>query len=609
MSRAYCQMHLKHCLFCLFLYLPMPLKAQEYAYSSQWLSMMHYQRYWLGYKGTIASSNFYVSEQGRTNPQNELQANIALFNSDDNQRKCQFPARYKLLKQHGFIKKDFPYCSEYEKFKQDLQPAGVTLIFTDAYMNNASSLFGHTLLRIDTRRKGTQLLAHGVNYGAFTQGYENNLLYPLFGLAGFYAAGFTTKPYYEIINTYNNIENRDIWEYNLNLTDKELDMLIAHIWEVGQSSTPYYFFSLNCSYMLMEVLDAVRPELSLAKEFPLHTIPLDTIKQVNKRNDFVKSVNYRPSRQRKIKHRISQMTDLQYQAFLQAVKHNKIMLQELPDDQKADVIETAYQYIQYQYIAKKTDLKEYRQKSFNLLQERRQISEGQKFNNAIKGENPADAHDSALISFGIGQRNGHAFQQLSFKPAYHDLTDRNYGFLPGSAIDFMNVSVRHYDHKDRYVLQNLEILKLSSLSPITDIFKSPSYQIDVNIQRITHFPTDKEGYALKGSVAGGGTLQPMRGLNFYTLGLFETAYGGFLPQNQWQGIGLTGGVLWDSDSFSLQSELKKVWATSKIGANFSWNNNFNYYLTSQIALSLSYKYIYNASYTQDETLISIKKHF
>ena len=92
-------------------------------------------------------------------------------------------------------------------------------------MNNPSSLFGHTLLRIDTARKGTQLLAHGANYGAYTDG-ENSVLFAVYGLTGGYYGGWTVKPYYDIINTYNNIENRDIWELNLDLTPQEIDMFV-----------------------------------------------------------------------------------------------------------------------------------------------------------------------------------------------------------------------------------------------------------------------------------------------------------------------------------------------------------------------------------------------
>ena len=75
------------------------------------------------------------------------------------------------------------------------RPKAVTMLFTNAYMSNPSSLFGHTLFRIDTKRKGTQLLAHGANFGADT-GDETGVLYALKGLWGGYYGTFGIKPYY-----------------------------------------------------------------------------------------------------------------------------------------------------------------------------------------------------------------------------------------------------------------------------------------------------------------------------------------------------------------------------------------------------------------------------
>ena len=283
--------------------------AENPAYSPEWLALGHYRPQGSRqYESTIDSDNFFLAPDGKINPESELAATRALFDSKDEKR-CLFPGRYLYLKKYSLTTADFPKCKEFEQFQKDLQPSGVTLLFTDAYMNNPSSLFGHTLLRIDTARKGTQLLAHGANYGAFTEGMENSVLFAMLGLTGGYYGGFTVKPYYDVINTYNNIENRDIWELNLDLTPEELDLFVAHLWEVGHAQSRYYFFTRNCSYMLMETLDAVRPSLKLADAFPVQTIPLDTIKAVYSRPGLVKSINYRPSRQAKIRHRYKQMND------------------------------------------------------------------------------------------------------------------------------------------------------------------------------------------------------------------------------------------------------------------------------------------------------------
>ena len=157
----------------------------------QWLALVHYRPgVFSGCRGTIDSEDFYLAENGRTDPAAELEATVRLFaQGDDKDKICRFPARYIFLKNKGMVDKIDVKCEEFDRFKKDLRPAGATLLFTDAYMNNPSSLFGHTLLRIDTARKGTQLLAHGVSYGAFTKGAEGTLLYAVKGLAGGYYGG------------------------------------------------------------------------------------------------------------------------------------------------------------------------------------------------------------------------------------------------------------------------------------------------------------------------------------------------------------------------------------------------------------------------------------
>lgn len=67
--------------------------------------------------------------------------------------------------------------------------------------------------------------------------------------------------------------------------------------------------------MLMEALDAVRPSLRLADDFPMQTIPLDTVKAVNARPGLVKAVHYRPSRQSRLNDQYRQMTVAQKKAF------------------------------------------------------------------------------------------------------------------------------------------------------------------------------------------------------------------------------------------------------------------------------------------------------
>lgn len=599
-------------LFCFFFALPLSAaEISDVAQSKAWLALVHYQKtFFGGKKGIIGSENFYLSPEGRHNPQAELEATIALFEGDDEEKQCLFPARYFFLKKQGLVKADFPHCVEYEQFQADLQPSGITFLFTDAYMNNSSSLFGHTLLRVDTKRKGTQLLAHGVNYGAFTKGYENSFLYAIYGLTGMYPGGLTTKPYYDVINTYNNIENRDIWEYQLDLTQEELDFFVAHIWEIGQTQTPYYFFTQNCSYMLMELFDAVRPSLDLRADFPVQTIPLDTIKAVGVREGVVRQTNYRPSRRRKIKHRLTQMNKAQRQALYEALQTEDWAINALSDDEKADVLETAYQYVQYQYIAEDIDLKDYRRKSFGLLKARNQTRAGQKFATLQEGKDPMSAHDAALVAFGLGTQNGDVFEQISLRPAYHSLTDNPFGYLPGAAINFLNLTMRHQDRHDRFYLQKLDVLQLASFSPIDTLFQAPTYRIDLNVSRELKPKTLDPYYALNGSVSGGGTLALSEPLWLYALSSVDGAYGGALARNQCSGVGLSLGALYTGEHVSAQAEVKKIFATSTPGNKFIYQLMLDYHISRNTALETSFQYVqYEHGKNITEPILSLKKFF
>ena len=106
------------------------LAGGRIAYSDEWLALGHYRPQGGGqYESTIDSEDFFLAPDGKTNPESELAATAALFDGDDNKR-CLFPARYLFLKTKGLISADFPQCAEYKQFQKDLQPSGVTLLFT-----------------------------------------------------------------------------------------------------------------------------------------------------------------------------------------------------------------------------------------------------------------------------------------------------------------------------------------------------------------------------------------------------------------------------------------------------------------------------------------------
>ncbi|MBU1659806.1 DUF4105 domain-containing protein, partial [bacterium] len=201
----------------------------------------------------IDDSRFFFAVDGKTNAKNELFATLDAFfeeqNSEDNSSLCRFPARAAWLQEKLNIH-DFPHadCREYDKTLHRLNPQSATLVFPSAHINSPASMFGHTFLRINSAYK-SKLLSYAVNYAADANPDDTNAaLFAVKGLFGGYFGKYSLLPYYDKLKEYRDTEQRDIWEYDLDLDEKEVLNMVRHIWELNGTQSRYYFFTENCSY-------------------------------------------------------------------------------------------------------------------------------------------------------------------------------------------------------------------------------------------------------------------------------------------------------------------------------------------------------------------------
>ncbi len=597
--RLFCIMRRILLLFLLCLTVGRAALADDFSLSGAWLKLLHYQGEDGKYLSLVENQEFFISPEGRGNPQAEYQAAVEAFNRPHDKRKCDFPARFMILQKKRKVKGTLADCEDYQKFLADVQPKAVTMLFTNAYMSNPSSLFGHTLFRIDTKRKGTQLLAHGVNFGADT-GDESGVMYALKGLWGGYYGTFGIKPYYDVINLYNNIENRDIWEYPLNLSEDELALFTAHMWEMKQAKIRYYYLNKNCSYVLLSVLEAVKPELDLTGNFVWHAIPLSTLKVVNEVPDLVNGADYRPSRQSKLRYRAKQMNERQREAFRKFMKHDAAGFDGLDDEEKADVLETAYQYVQYRYVEGKLELGDYRKQSFNLLRERSRIANQRQYFDELKeGENPAEAHKAAQANMLFGVRNGEAFQEISFKPAYTSLTDDSYGMLKGAEISLLETKLRHYDSRDKLVLEEFNLLNIKSLAPTDMMFSPFSYEISAAVKRVFGAERGEEHPAAVLKAGTGQSLALTENTFLYALAIPNAAYGGGLEDNGYAGMAFKGGVYYNGGKFRLNLSAEQNFTTGRTARGQTYEFEAAYGISRDVSLYAKVR-LFHAAYHNDE---------
>jgi hypothetical protein len=131
-------------------------------------------------------------------------------------------------------------------------------------------------------------------------GDDNILVQVPKGLFGFYKGAFTAMPYYVKVKAYNNAENRDLFEYKLNFTQTETRKLILHLWELNRANMDYVFAKRNCSYEILALIEAARPDWVLTEKLIMTAAPINTVRVLRDNTGALKDVQVRPSLKEKL---------------------------------------------------------------------------------------------------------------------------------------------------------------------------------------------------------------------------------------------------------------------------------------------------------------------
>ncbi|MDM1019652.1 DUF4105 domain-containing protein [Acinetobacter sp. VNK23] len=431
-------------------------------------------------KSEVVYKGYFYAEDGQTNLKHELQADIqALFiSAPDNQSiRCKFPARSRwLIQQLRIDPQQLPvaHCPEFDQWMNQIKPHKATLIYATDFMGNPSSMFGHTLLRLDPKdQKQLNLVSYAVNYAATVSG-EDNWSYAWKGLTGQYPGEYSLMPYYRKVKEYGDFESRDLWEYELNLTPDETRFLVEHIWEMQHVSFPYYFASDNCAYRLLGLIDLVRPSLNLKKQFNYAAIPIETLKAVDQQN-LVKDVVYRPALETQLLSQAKQhgtaLAKVAHKiAFLPAEQVSAALNPYSVQDQ-AKILEMAYDDLYLQYISRKVDADFAQPQLRQLLAERSQIDVDKQRHEPVRPRmQPVEGHHARNVSVNAGEVQGKSFVEIGHRQAYHDLIDPQGGYRLGTQLLFLDGGLQYRD--DQLKLEHLDLLSVNSYNPIQP-FKSP----------------------------------------------------------------------------------------------------------------------------------------
>jgi hypothetical protein len=417
-------------------------RQENLARDPYWRRLLHYSRNLLGiYQSEIDDPSFFLSKVGRRDPGAELEATLRAFfdppPTDPNAQppQCRFPARWAWLKERLALDGKNPpemSCPRFEQWRAKLDTESLTMVFAFAYMNNPASMYGHTFVRLNAKGRTSRepLLDYIVNFAADLEG-DNGFLFAMKGLLGGYHGRFSTFPYYMKVQEYNNLESRDLWEYDLRFSAHSVERFIRHLWEMGNVRMPYFFFNKNCSYYLLPVMDVMEPsEKDLSRQFLMKAIPIDTVRAVIRRPGVLQGVFRRPSHASLMIERRRRLSPDEIRLAERVAKDPAAVarkdLSAFPPERQAMLLDSAYDLFRYRVGFKRDQPKEVQEIERQLLLLRNQVSLSQSKPSASLGVIPADAgiHHHGMVGPPLpplpvsGRRQGPSAKRSAFGRSY-----------------------------------------------------------------------------------------------------------------------------------------------------------------------------------------------
>jgi len=628
--------------FLVSLFAPVPSDAQQFdpepylrqlidqaerdklAEQREWHLLLHYRKgIFGGYESEQDDPGFFMSPHGKTDPSAELAATLAQFFSAEligrsrQPAQCAFIARYHWLKEQlRFDPTRVPplACERFERWYADFEAEAISLIFPSAFLNNPASMFGHTLFRVDQKgqTEQTRILAYSINFAAEVPGGAG-LAYPLRGIFGSYKGYFSTIPYYLNVQKYRDIENRDIWEYRLNLTERQLRRFLMHAWELGNAYFDYYFFKENCSYHILALLDYADPDLYLTDQFLFWTVPADTVRLIVSKPHLISQITYRPSRGTVIKRKREFLSpeerDLAHRLTQDPAELDSPLFTRLNLPRQAFVLDLASDYLRYRIDTANSPKPEWKDRNRDVLKVRSQLRiPSEEFTVRPFAKQPELGHKMHRVAIGGGWRNNDTFEEATFRGGYHDLLDPEVGYTPDAQIEMASITVRHYNRADQTRVERATLLNLLSLSPIDSVFHAPSWKLNVGMNTIRHRDCQlcSNGFVNSG-IGGAKELRLLKREVLFAFAEVEANVSGAYDEMHRIGGGGTVGML---------ADITDRWKMMATGSYLRFplgdkSDDFRWYVGSRFTLARNWavRLEYNHRSHDNDVLFSVQAYF
>jgi hypothetical protein len=443
-------------------------KMQKLSDSYSWKHLIHFEENILSSKSSITDSDFFIASNGSRSPQAEIESTLSdFFNNPSSQ--CRFPAR-KLWLEHSIPNLKFPnyQCQEYLNYIQSFKSSSVSLIYASGYLGNPASMYGHVFLKFSPENEESELLDNTFSFGAQTNS-DNKIAYIYKGITGGYQGRFANQKFHHQSLRYNQTELRDLWEYKLSLTPFQIELLLAHLWELDKTDITYYFFRENCAYQIANLLNVVI-EPSLLPEKKAWVMPFDIVAMLNKdsASSYIDKVIYHSSRQEDLNSHFQQLNDEEKEIVFYIIERPSsqtlTMLNKLQQKEQKRIIDTLYDYYSYLKVKNDTLTAEQIEKRKLILTARFGLPSGESKWNSMEHVPPHRGQNTTLLQVSpfYNSTLGSGIE-LRIRANYYDLLSVNAARVPFSELSSFDLTL-YKTTAEELSIRQFDLLKITNLN-------------------------------------------------------------------------------------------------------------------------------------------------
>ncbi|WP_404400167.1 DUF4105 domain-containing protein [Idiomarina seosinensis] len=433
----------------------------QLAQSWQWKKVLQYNE--KGYS-EVKQGNFFFSLNGHQDPAAELRQTLSAFKSGKTAI-CRFPARHMLTTKAGLTEAfNYTECNDFITWQQSRFVDKAALVFADGYLKNPASFHGHLFITLSGEQSSSGLLDNSLNFGASVPPGVNPVTYILKGLFGGYQARYSAQPFYRHNLSYGQIELRNLWDYELNLSDFDAQLLSAHLFELSETEYTYYFTSKNCAYYVARAIEIVADDY-LVSDDELTVFPSEIVQRIAEpKRDLVRSVTLNESEQKRFQsryHALAESEKLAARGWANGNPHNPAFNRLSKAGQKRVLI-TLSSYFEFQRRQQPDSQQHFKNKRV-VLMELLKHPAGNSHKQEPVAEQPHLGQKPNMVRISRVLHSGEADRwELTYRPTYYDRLQPKIGKPKHSGLTMGELALSYADNK--LSVESLTLIDITSFN-------------------------------------------------------------------------------------------------------------------------------------------------